>query len=48
MIALPKSRAGVRTVAFPATLVPELREHLDTYAEPDITALASPASVAAY
>jgi len=36
---LPKSRAGVRTVAFPATLVPELREHLDTYAEPDITAL---------
>ena len=39
MIALPKLRAGVRTVAFPATLVPELREHLDTYAEPDITAL---------
>jgi integrase len=29
MIAPPKSRAGVRTVAFPATLVPELREHLD-------------------
>jgi integrase len=38
-IAPPKSRAGVRTVAFPATLVPELREHLDAYAEPDSTAL---------
>jgi integrase len=40
MIAPPKSRAGVRTVAFPATLVPELREHLDVYAGPDSTALA--------
>jgi integrase len=39
LIAPPKSRAGVRTVAFPATLVPELREHLDAYAEPDSTAL---------
>jgi integrase len=39
MIAPPKSRAGVRTVAFPATLVPELREHLDAYAGPDSTAL---------
>ena len=39
MIAPPKSRAGVRTVAFPATLVPELRKHLDAYAGPDSTAL---------
>ena len=39
MIAPPKSRAGVRTVAFPATLVPELREHLDAYAGPDSTSL---------
>ena len=39
MIAPPKSRAGIRTVAFPATLVPELREHLDAYAGPDRTAL---------
>jgi len=39
LIAPPKSRAGVRTVAFPATLVPELREHLETYAGPDNTAL---------
>jgi integrase len=39
MIAPPKSRAGIRTVAFPATLIPELREHLDTYAGPENTAL---------
>jgi integrase len=30
----PKSRAGRRTVAFPAELVPELRWHLDRFAEP--------------
>ena len=30
----PKSRAGRRTVAFPADLVPELRRHLDRFAEP--------------
>lgn len=30
----PKSRAGRRTVAFPADLVPELREHIERYAEP--------------
>ena len=35
----PKSRAGLRTVAFPATLVPQLREHLDTYAGLEGTAL---------
>jgi len=29
----PKSRAGRRTVAFPAELVPELRWHLDRFAE---------------
>lgn len=39
MIAPPKSRAGVRTVAFPATLVPELRDHLDAYVGLDSTAL---------
>ena len=39
LIAPPKSRAGVRTVAFPATLGPELRQHLDAYAGPDSTAL---------
>lgn len=30
----PKSRAGRRTVAFPADLVPELRWHLEWFAEP--------------
>jgi len=30
----PKSKAGRRTVAFPAELVPELRWHLDRFAEP--------------
>lgn len=30
----PKSKAGRRTVAFPAELVPELRWHLDRLAEP--------------
>jgi len=30
----PKSRAGRRIVAFPAELVPELRWHLDRFAEP--------------
>jgi len=30
----PKSRAGRRTVAFPADLVPELRWHLDRFSEP--------------
>jgi integrase len=39
MIAPPKSRAGIRTVAFPATLVPELLEHLDTYVGHGNTAL---------
>jgi len=39
MIAPPKSRAGIRTLAFPATHAPELREHLDTYAGPESTAL---------
>jgi integrase len=39
MIAPPKSWAGVRTVAFPTTLVSELRDHLDAYAGLDSTAL---------
>jgi integrase len=30
----PKSRAGRRTVAFPPDLVPELRWHLDRFAQP--------------
>jgi integrase len=30
----PKSRAGQRTVAFPAELVPELRWHLERFAQP--------------
>jgi integrase len=29
----PKSTAGKRTVALPAALLPEIREHLDRYAE---------------
>lgn len=29
----PKSRAGRRTIAFPAELVPELRWHLERFAE---------------
>lgn len=30
----PKSRAGERTVTFPAVIVPALRHHLDAYAQP--------------
>jgi integrase len=30
----PKSRAGKRTVAFPAELAPEIRRHLERFAEP--------------
>ena len=30
----PKSRAGRRVVAFPAELVPDLRWHLERFAEP--------------
>jgi integrase len=32
-IKAPKSAAGKRTVAIPAAIVPEIRAHLDTYAE---------------
>jgi integrase len=35
----PKSRAGLRTVAFPASLVAALREHLDAYVASESTAL---------
>jgi integrase len=28
----PKSRAGIRMVSFPAAILPELQQHLDTYA----------------
>ena len=30
----PKTQAGVRPVALPGWLIPELRQHLDTFAEP--------------
>jgi len=30
----PKTAAGVRSVALPVWLVPELRQHLETFAEP--------------
>jgi site-specific recombinase XerC len=30
----PKSRAGTRTVAFPADIVPELADHLERFADP--------------
>lgn len=30
----PKSRAGTRTVSFPADIVPELADHLERFAEP--------------
>ena len=30
----PKSRAGKRIVTFPAEIVPDLRKHLERYAEP--------------
>lgn len=31
----PKSHAGIRTVAFPKDIVPELRDHLERFADPD-------------
>jgi integrase len=39
----PKSRAGRRRVAFPAELVPELRWHLERFAEPGERGLVSSA-----
>jgi integrase len=39
VIAPPKSRAGLRTVAFPAAIVPVLQEHLDAYVGAEDTAL---------
>jgi integrase len=33
LVELPKSRAGLRTVTFPAAIVPDLRDHLKHYAE---------------
>ena len=33
-IKAPKSAAGKRTVSIPATIIPDLREHLKRYAEP--------------
>jgi integrase len=35
VIKSPKTAAGIRSVALPAWLMPELRQHLDTYAEPE-------------
>lgn len=34
----PKSRAGIRTVTFPAAITPLLRHHLDTYVGPEADA----------
>lgn len=34
VVKAPKTAAGVRSVALPAWLVPELRTHLDTFADP--------------
>ena len=31
----PKSRAGIRTVSFPREIVPELRWHLECFAQAD-------------
>ncbi|WP_328401050.1 site-specific integrase [Streptomyces sp. NBC_00390] len=39
LVKAPKSAAGVRTVAFPASLSADLAAHLDTYAEPSRTGL---------
>lgn len=39
LIGPPKSRAGVRTVALPRSILPALREHLDKYTGPEQTAL---------
>ncbi|GGN56851.1 hypothetical protein GCM10011579_018440 [Streptomyces albiflavescens] len=38
-VEVPKSAAGVRTVAFPASLVPELAHHLAEYASAGRTGL---------
>ncbi len=35
----PKSQAGTRTVAIPASIIPALRDHLDSYVGSDGTAL---------
>ncbi|NWF27501.1 tyrosine-type recombinase/integrase [Streptomyces sp. PKU-EA00015] len=39
VVKTPKSAAGVRTVAFPASLTEDLAAHLDAYAEPGRTGL---------
>ncbi|MGN5635823.1 tyrosine-type recombinase/integrase [Streptomyces sp. AC154] len=39
LVKAPKSAAGVRTVAFPASLTESLAAHLDVYAEPGRTGL---------
>ncbi|SER07949.1 Site-specific recombinase XerD [Microlunatus flavus] len=38
----PKSRAGLRTVSFPAAILPELRRHLDAYSSPGADGLIFP------
>jgi hypothetical protein len=38
VLAPPKSRAGKRAVSFPVVIVPQLREHLDTYVGGDADA----------
>ena len=42
----PKSRAGVRIVSFPASIVPELQHHLDTFSGPGELDLVFPTSTA--
>ncbi len=43
LVGLPKSEAGVRTVAMPPALVPVVAEHLDRFVAPDPDALLFPA-----
>ncbi|MFK4689665.1 integrase [Streptomyces pristinaespiralis] len=39
LLKTPKSAAGMRTVAFPASLTADLAAHLDAYADPGRTGL---------
>ncbi|WP_433354190.1 tyrosine-type recombinase/integrase [Microtetraspora malaysiensis] len=39
LVGPPKSRAGVRTIAFPSAIIPALRDHLDDFTDPEDDAL---------
>ncbi|MEV4891519.1 site-specific integrase [Nonomuraea sp. NPDC055795] len=39
LVCPPKSRAGIRTVAFPARIIPALQEHVDTFVADEDDAL---------